>query len=339
MNRLKFAIAAFALLGVAAFPAPLSAQRQTRIRIGTVAPEGSLWHEILQEMAQEWQAISDGRISVTIYTGGLAGDENEMLQKIRRGNLSGIGLSGTGLALADTGVSALHIPMLISSYEELDYIRDRLEPRLEARLEEKNLVVLNWSDVGWVHFFTQERAETLDDLRQMQLFIYAGDAETEELYREFGFQPIPSELTSLITDLETGRVNAFDMPPLFALSGQSFGAIRYMTPVKWSPLVGATVIDKRVWESLPADLRPQLLDAARAAGDGLRDQIRALGDKAVSEMQARGLQVVEWTDMLEAAWRREAEASYPQLRGRIIPVDLFDEAVRLRDEFRSTQDR
>ena len=56
------------------------------------------------------------------------------------------------------------------------------------------------------------------------------------------------------------------MPPLFALSGQAFGLAPHMIPVKWAPLVGATVIHKSTWERLPRGLRPQLMEAARAAG-------------------------------------------------------------------------
>ena len=114
----QLAINLIVILGLTytAFPAEALAQRQTRINIGTVAPKGTPWHEILQEIDQAWRDISDGRIRLTIFTDGMQGDENEMLRKLRRGQLQAVGLSGAGLALAEPGVSALNIPMLISSY-------------------------------------------------------------------------------------------------------------------------------------------------------------------------------------------------------------------------------
>ena len=335
----RFAISVVVILGLAcsAFTSQAFGQRRGQITVGTVAPKGTLWHEILQEMDQAWRDISEGTIRLNIFTDGIQGDENEMLLKIRRGTLQAVGLSGAGLALAEPGVSALNIPMLISSYEELDYIRDRMAPKLEALLEEQNLIVLNWTDVGWVHFFTKEPARTLDDIRENKLFIYANDPDSERLYRDFDFQPIPSEVTNLIIDLEFGRVDAFAMPPLFALSGQAFGLAPHMIPVKWAPLVGATVISKETWEGLPEDLRPQLMEAARAAGEGRREDIRRLGEEAIATMQEYGLEVIDWTEELEQAWREEAEDAYDRLRGRLAPVDLFNEAIRLRDEFRSRQ--
>ncbi len=49
------------------------------------------------------------------------------------------------------------MPMMITSYEELDYVRDRMAPKLEAILEVKGFKVLNWGDAGWVYFFSQRR--------------------------------------------------------------------------------------------------------------------------------------------------------------------------------------
>ena len=62
------------------------------------------------------------------------------------------------------------------------------------------------------------------------------------------------------------------------------------------------------------------------------DRIRRLGDDAIEQMKERGLTVVP---VDQQSWRREVEAAYPKLRGRLAPIDLFDEAIRLRDEYRA----
>jgi hypothetical protein len=40
---------------------------------------------------------------------------------------------------------------------------------------------------------------------------------------------------------------------------------------------------------------------------------------------------------LEAVWRAEAEKVYPDIRGTIVPEDVFDEAQRLIQEYRARQ--
>jgi len=300
-----------------------------------MAPKDTLWHQLLQQMVQDWKNISGGRITSTIYTDGSQGDELEMLRKVRRGNLQAVGLSGSGLAYAEPGVMSLQVPMMLSSYEELDYVHARLAPKLEAMFANKGLIVLNWSDVGWIHFFSKTPARTLDDVRRMKLFIAAGDPDAEKLYRELGFRPVPMAVTDMVPNLQTGLIDAFDVPPLFALSGQSFGLAKNMIAIKWAALVGATVIDKAVWETVPQDLRPKLLSAAKGAGDRYRSEIRRQGDEAVTQMKKLGLQVVQPDAALQKSWEASAEASYPKFRGSVVPADLFDEVLGLRNEFRS----
>ena len=337
MRRLWISSVFILCLGWIGMIQPANSQGTVLIKIGTIAPKDTLWHQLLQQMVQDWKNLSGGRVTATIYTDGTQGDELEMLRKVRRGSLHAVALSGSGLSFADSGVMSLQVPMMFSSYEELDYVQARVAPRLEAMLAAKGHVVLHWSDVGWIHFFSKTPARTLDDVRRMKLFIAAGSPEAEKLYRDLGFRPVPMAVTDMIPNLQTGLIDAFDVPPLFALSGQSFGLAKNMIAIKFAALIGATIIDKRAWETIPADLRPKLLNAAKTAGDRYRSEIRRQGDEAVTQMKKYGLQVVEPDPALQKSWQTDAEAAYPKLRGSVVPADLFDEVLRLRDEFRSSR--
>lgn len=315
---------------------PGLAQKPVKIRLGTMAPEGSPWHDVLLQMKQEWRQISNGRVEITIYSGVL-GDEAEMIRKMRIRQLHAVAISGAALPRIDQGVSCLQIPLLFDSYEELDYVRDRLTPRLEERIEAQGFVVLNWSDAGWVHFFTRRPARTPDDLRGLKLLTSAGDPKTESLYKDFGLRVVPLPYTEVLMALETGLIEAVQGPPLYAMLDQWFGLANNMTELRWAPLVGATVIRKDTWEDIPRAWRSEMLASARRAGVELRDTIRALGEEAVPEMEKRGLTVIRLDDTVLQQWRAESAKAYSQLRGVYAPADLFDEAVRLRDEFRRGQ--
>ena len=80
-----------------------------------------------------------------------------------------------------------------------------------------------------------------------------------------------------------------------------------------------------------------MLDIAKVAADRRRDEIRRMGDVAVTEMSKRGLNVITLDAVTLDNWRSEASAAYPQIRGGLVPADLFDEVLRLRNEFRATR--
>jgi TRAP-type transport system periplasmic protein len=309
------------------------AVKPVQIRVGTAAPEGSPWHEILRKTRDDWARISGRRFLMSIYPSGVQGDEMEMTRKVRIGQLHAVGLSGVGLSHIEKAVGCLQIPMLIDSYEEFDYVRDRVGPKLEAMIEKKGFIVLQWSDVGWVHFFTKTPARMPDEVRKLKLFTSTGDPEGEKLYKEFGLQVVPLAVTDMLPSLQTNLIQAFDVPPLFALLDQSFGVAKNMLDLKWVPLAGATLLSKEMWEKTPPEQRAEMLKSARAAGESVRATVRKMGDDAVGEMQKRGLKVQALDDAARAKWRAEAEAAYPKIRGRVVPADMFDEVVRLHKEF------
>jgi TRAP-type transport system periplasmic protein len=310
------------------------AQGVARIRIGTLAPKGSLWDESLQYVRQEWRRISGGAVQVTIYPGAVLGDEPEMVAQLRQGRIQAAALSSVGLSRIDRGVSCLQMPMMFRSYAELDYVRIRLAPALERRIEAAGFKVLNWADGGWVHTFTNRPARTPDEVRRMKLFTSEGDGETGRLYNEFGFHPVRLAPTDMTPALQTGIIDGFSTVPLLAELEESYKLAPNMIDVAWMPLVGATVISQQAWQQIPADSRPAMLEAARGAGERLRGDIRAMGDEAVRAMEKRGLTVIRADAAARALWQSSAEQTYGRLRGSYCPADLFDEVLRLRTELR-----
>jgi TRAP-type C4-dicarboxylate transport system substrate-binding protein len=239
---------------------------QIVIKMGTLAPEGSPWHQALRLMGERWRKTSGEQVKLVIYPGGVLGDEPDMVNKMRIGQIQAAGLSGAGLSGIDPGVMALQIPMMFDSYDELDYVRELVTPRLEKSIEARGYVVLNWGDVGWVHFFTTKPATRLADMRKLKLFTWAGgDNETLELWKANGFHAVPLAATDILTGLQTGLIEVVPTTPLYALLNQSFGIARNMIDVKWAPLIGATVITRRAWASLPPGQRGEML-AGRAPG-------------------------------------------------------------------------
>jgi TRAP-type transport system periplasmic protein len=316
------------LLCAAALPA------QTIIRMGTLVPKGSPWHEILLNMGEEWKKASGGKVELRLYPGGEQGDEPEMVQKIRIKKLQAVALSGAGLSGIDAAVTALEIPMMLNSYEELDYVREHISDRLEKGLNQHGFIVLNWGDAGWVHFFTKQPATHPDQIRKMRLCVLQGDNSTFELYKINGFHPVALAATDILTGLQTGLIDAFQSPPLFALSNQWFGGATNMLDIRFAQLVGATVIDKGVWDKIPAPVQKEMLASARDAGVKLREEIRKAETASIPMMQQFGLNVEHADPKAVAEWRQLAEGIWPKLRGTMVPADLFDDVKRLRDEYR-----
>ena len=311
---------------------------QVLVKMGTVAPEGSAWHLIFKAMGEEWRKAPAGGVNLRIYAGGVLGDEPAMVRKMRVGQIHAAALTSAGLADIDKSVAAFQIPMMFRSYEELDFVRERLRPMLEERLEKKGFIVLHWGDAGWVMFFAKEPFTRPDELRERKLFVWAGDSYSVDLWKASGFHPVPLAFTDILPGLQTGLINALDTTPLAALANQWFGLAPHMLDLKWAPLVGATVITKRAWEKIPPVAREAVRAAAAAAGDRLKGEIRSADATAIEAMVKRGLTVHPAGPDVEAEWRLAAEGAYPRIRGTIVPAEIFDEVRRLSSEYRASRE-
>jgi TRAP-type transport system periplasmic protein len=324
-----------ALAVLAAVPHPsVSAQAPLVVRMATLVPDGSSWHQILKETAEKWKTLSGGRVTVRLFPGGVAGDDPDVVRKMRLGTLNAGLLTAVGVGEIDKSCYALGIPLAYDSYEEVYYVLDKMRPKLEAALEAKGFVVLNWADGGWVHFFTQKPVAVPDDLKPLKLFSWAGDPQSVEVWRSVGFNPVPLPSTEIATALQTGLVQALGSPPQVAVISQYFNHAKNMTALRWQLLLGATLVAKPTWDKIPADIRPALLEATREAGSRLQAEIRQSEEKDIEAMKKRGLNVVAVSPAQKAQWQKLTESLFPKVRGPIVPAEAFDEAMRYRDEFR-----
>jgi TRAP-type transport system periplasmic protein len=329
------------LCGLTVSGSALKAER-LEIIIATLAPQDSTWYKVMERMGEDWKTISKGNVHLNIRAGGVVGDEPECVRRLASRSIQAAGLTGVGLGDIDQGVACLQIPMMFDSYAELDYVRDRIAPKLEKRIEQKGYLVLNWGDAGWVQFFSTKPVNQLADLRKLKLFTWAGDPTEQELWESNGFHVVPLPGTEIVNQLRTNGIEAVPMPALYVETSNLYDFTRYMCDVKWAPLVGATIVAKNVWEKIPAEQRDQMMAASRRAGDALKKDIRDQGERAIVTMtkgkpgqRSSKLTVTHLDPGALAEWRRQAEAIYPKMRGKMVPPDLFDETRRLRDEYRA----
>lgn len=316
---------------------PGLATGQTRIKLGTLVPKGTSYHRILLEMAEQWRQAPDGGVATNIYADGTMGGEEDLVRRMRVGQIQAAMITVAGLGEIDPGINALQeIPMVYRSLDEADYVRVKLQPALEKRMLDKGFVVLFWGDVGWIRFFSKEPASTPADFVKMKVFVGSGDNDQIDLMKTAGYHVVPLEWSDVLPGLQTGMVDVIPTIPFHALACQFFGSTRHMLEVNWVPLIGATVITKQAWDSMSPAKQEFIRKVAIASGKEMESDSRKENDLAVEAMKKRGLQVHPVPPELEAQWRKFAEGVYPRIRGHMVPADTFDEVQRLLSDYRKS---
>jgi TRAP-type transport system periplasmic protein len=305
------------------------------IKIATAAPKGTLYHRVLQELCGAVQKSSVSGTRCIVYPDSIQGSEDDVVRRMRIGQIDAAMLTVVGLHDIDPAVTALqYMPMMFRSWDEVDYVLDKLRPELEEKMAKKGFVVLFWGEAGWVQFFTKNRITTPDQYRKGKIFTWEGDSDQINIMKKIGFTPVGMQITEILPALETGMVDIVPVAALWAVVGQFDLVTHYMLPIRWVPIVGAAVMRRQTFDSLTPEVRDALLSASRAAEGKLKQNRTAIDEESIKALQNRGVEVLPVTPETEHAWEEVAKRGWQLERNTMVPAETFDSATAALAEYR-----
>jgi TRAP-type transport system periplasmic protein len=330
----RIALSALAVVGLLSGGV---ARAQTTLKIATLAPEGSPWMIAFHEWQKNVDEHTGGKVKIKFFAGGTAGDERDAVRKMRLGQLNGAAVTAIGLGLINSEVRVLELPMLIDTYAELDYVRNKLDAELRKKFDDKGYVLLAWGDVGPVHIFSNSPIKGKADLAQLKLWAWVDDALVRELFHQLGVNGVPLGVPDVLPSLQTGLINACYGSPLSTLALQWYTKVKYMTSMHISQAIGATVITKKDFDKMDAATQKQLMTDSHEFEVKLLKTLRNENDKALVAMKAAGLQVVESPPEMIKQFTTEAIAIRPKLEPSVYSHDFRMKVEKLIAEYRASK--
>jgi TRAP-type C4-dicarboxylate transport system substrate-binding protein len=180
---------------------------------------------------------------------------------------------------------------------------------------------------------------TIDDLRKQKLWVWEGDPDEVQAWQSAGFQVVPLASTDIMTSLQAGMIDALITSPLLAASSQWFGIANNMCNLKLAPFWGAAVVSTRLWNQVPADLQPRLLDVAQKIAAEIQPEIDATDAKAINEMIRYGLTISHVTPQALTGWVEFITRGFDQLIGKSFDNDSYLMAKKYLDEYLAAHPR
>ena len=307
----------------------LGEARKAVIKLATLAPEGTEWHGMLIDMGQEWKKASKNTVKLRIYPGGVIGDERDMVRKMRIGQIHAAAITTEGLSEIVPEFSAYFVPMAFQSSNDVDAVTASLLPQLEKKLINNGFKLLHLGELGWAYWFSSRPIKTPNDLKGMKIFTWAGDFKWERLWEKAGYNPVPLASVDILSGLQTGLIDALSTMPLYALSQQSFGLANHMLDMKWGVLMAGIVVDVRAWNRISKKYHIELVNITRSIQEKQKSINYNAERESVKAMQEYGLVVHNISEEEREIWENEVESMSPNLRGKIIPANVYDTVMEL----------
>ena len=153
----------------------LAQKPKFQLKVATLAPDGSTWMQIMNDMDAEVREATGNAVGFKFYPNAVQGDEKVVLRKIRSGQLHGAGFSGSGLGDLAPDIRVLELPFLFNDDEEVDLAHQVADATFAAELDAKGYVLLGWAEVGPIYVFTNSPVQQAADMSKVKMWLWEGD--------------------------------------------------------------------------------------------------------------------------------------------------------------------
>lgn len=327
-----------ALIGALLVAATAAAARAEPIvlRFGTVAPDGTNWARIARQTSEALARQTHGEVTARWYFGGVAGDELQMADRVRRDQLDGIVSGGMLCAKLSPSMRVLRIVGLFQTRDESAYVAGRLKPIFDEEFRKAGFVNLGEVGIGPDLIFSRQPIRSMADLRKARLWTWNLDDVFLASLPLLGVPVVPLKIEDAYQAYDQRRIDGFIAVPTAALGFQWSAQARYVTDLRVSFLRTCILISTRAFDALPIDGRNALL-AASAKG---MMQLEELGRRQDAQLLGglfakQGLEPVPVSETFRAEFFAQALAVREKISARLVPRALLTRVLGLLADYRA----
>lgn len=309
----------------------------TTFKIATAAPDGTTWMKAMREGAAEVKKRTGGRVKFRFYPGGVMGNDNSVIRKIKVGQLDGAALTGGSLNSIYPDAQIYSLPFSFRDYAEVDYVRGKMDPGIIQGLYDKGYVSFGISEGGFAYLFSREPVTITADLRTRKVWIPEGDRINLAAFAEFGVSPVQLAMTDVLTALQTGLIDTVATTPVGAIALQWHTRVKYLTDTPLLYVYGTIVVQRRDFEKLSAADQAVVREVMGGVFARLNKLNRADNEKAYAALKQQGIEFVHPGPEAVAEWRAGGHRAVAKMvQAGYLSQALIDSFNRRLAEYRAS---
>lgn len=262
------------------------------LKIAALPPDGTPWMKEMRKRAMLIEKGTAGRVQFKFYPGGVMGNDQSVLRKIRIGQLQGGGVASGALAGLYPDSQTYGLPMLFHSYEEVDYVRSRMDDVLLKGLEQHGFVVFGVAESGFAYLMSKRPIRRVEDLEGLKVWVPQGDPISRTFFEAAGRSPIPLPLSDVLTGLQTGLIDTAGTPPIGAIALQWHTAVKYLTETPLMYTYGMLLFDQKTFRRIAPGDQGIVREVLEQGFRELNKQNRSDNENAKQALRNQGITFV-----------------------------------------------
>ena len=304
------------------------------LKIATLSPDGSSWMVKMRAGAAEVARRTDGRVRFKFYPGGVMGDNNAVLRKIRIGQLQGAALTNGALNKFYPDNKIYNLPIKFESFDQVDYVRKRMDSIIIEGFRKGGFVTFGLAEGGFAYIMSKAPVTTAEDLRNQKVWMPKGDTMALAISKAFGVTPIPLTAAEVRTGLQTGLIDTVAVVPIGAVALQWHTQIKHLTDAPLIYIYGFLTIDRKAFQKLSLEDQAVVNDVMTEMMKDIDRQNRAENIKAMVVLQNQGVSFVKPAQVELQHWQQlAAEVSARLVSSGKLSQQIVDKFERYLEEY------
>jgi len=304
------------------------------LKLATLAPDGSAWMKTFHRINQELTSNTEGAVTMRAYPGGVMGDDQAVLRKMRIGQIHIAGLTGLGLGFILPDTQVLGTPFLFRNYREVDHVVTGVTETMEQGFLKQGFVLIGWSEIGFIYMMSNKAVGRLEDFQKAKVWVPEGDRMSQAVFAKAGVSPVPLTVPDILLALQTGLVDVVYNSPTAAIALQWFTKVKYITRVPLGYALGGVVITQKAYQKIPQEHRKTVGEIFLRNLVTLNAQTRKNNDEALRIMTQEGIQPVDLPSEELARFQEIARDAREEMAGRVFSADIVREITMHLNEVR-----
>lgn len=327
MSRFINLLLALVLLGSAlALPGGTDSAQAAQteiIRIATLAPRSSDGFNALKKFDRSVRKATNNEVGIRIYPSGVAGDEKDVIRKMRVGQMDAGAFTTTGMGQIARDIIVLNAPGVINNYEELDAVRHALRDEFAQKFWKKGFKLVSWGSIGEIRYFSKKPIRHPKHLKSMRPWVWPESYVMREVWNAVGVSGVPLGVPEVYGALQTGMIDMVITSGISITALQWHTKLDYLTKDSYGVLMFGLMVSKKKWQSLSEDAREAIVEIAHD-NQKERERERRTSDKqAIVRLLKRGFEATAMTPEGRKAWNGVRDTVVQRLTGRVFPESLL----------------
>jgi TRAP-type transport system periplasmic protein len=284
------AVAMFGAAGVA------SAQdiKERSFKLAQQNPKGHPLVTGAEKFAEIVAAKSGGKMKVNLFPGGVLGGDAPTVSALQGGTVEITVLNSGILASQVKDFEVFDFPFMFANGREADAVVDGpFGQKLHAKLADKGIVGLAYWELGFRNITNSKRAiNKVEDLDGLKLRVIP-NAINVDWVKAVGGNPTPMAFPEVYAALESKAIDGQENPLNVILANKFAEVQKFLVLSNHQYNPQSMIFSKKVWDTLSADEKKILQDAAQEAAVFQRKTSRDAAAGNLDALKKAGMTVTE----------------------------------------------